>query len=99
MFSDINNTLTSFHEFAHDFNTNKRKKEKETEFNRGYILACCNIQNILDQPGVGWEAINQLNISQTEIDKLDLSEHDQRTLEKIRLVKGGLENDCIRKQE
>lgn len=97
MFSDVNNSLTGFHEFADKFNKNKRKEQKETEFNRGYILACCNIQNILDQPGVGWEAINQLNISQTEIDKLDLSERDQKILEKIRLSKGVLENDCIRK--
>ncbi|MEL6663624.1 MAG: hypothetical protein AAFR33_11545 [Pseudomonadota bacterium] len=58
-------------------------KGAEDSFAMGYILACCNFQNMHDQPTMAYDVLRELGVSRADIKRLDLSEYDTAALKKI----------------
>lgn len=59
-------------------------KENELAFKVGYVMACCNLQNLFDQPTMAAEILGELGLSQGDVDAMDLSEYDINALSIIR---------------
>jgi hypothetical protein len=43
------------------------KRDPVSEFNRGYILACSNLQNLHDEPNIASDTLMQLGLTRTDI--------------------------------
>lgn len=56
-------------------------------FNVGYALACANLVNLHDQPGMAADVMAQAGISWAEIERMDLTEYDMKALRLIRQEK------------
>ena len=68
--------------------------DKETEaevraFNRGYLIACCNIVNGYDEPSMAADLVSSLDITASQINDMDLSEYDSDAVTEI-IKMGGL---------
>lgn len=57
-------------------------------FNIGYVIACCNIQNLHDEPTIAWDALAELGIKQSAIDAMELSEYDSAAMSEILASRG-----------
>lgn len=57
------------------------------DFNVGYVLACANLVNLHDQPGMAADVMAQAGISWAEVKRMGLSEYDMRALRLIRQEK------------
>lgn len=57
--------------------------ETKRQFNVGYILACCNLTNLHDEPCMSFDVLEQLGISRAEVKAMNLSEYDTKALRKI----------------
>lgn len=69
--------------------------EAETlAFKTGYLLACCNLRHLHDEPGMAYDILAEAGITQAEVDAMDLSEYDARALKAIRRGRPYL-GDCI----
>lgn len=55
----------------------------DQDFNRGYIIACCNMINLHDDPVIAWDTLSQLGITRKEVKELGLSDYDLKALRKI----------------
>ena len=53
------------------------------EFDRGYVIACCNLVNMHDQPGMAWDMLAALGVTRTAIKNMNLAEYDTKALRKI----------------
>ena len=60
------------------------KARVATEFNRGYMLACCNLDTLYDQPTIAAEVLMQAGISAAEVKAMSLSDYDAKALRRIR---------------
>lgn len=58
--------------------------KKVNEFNVGYLIACCNIANLHNQPDIAADVLAEASISEKEVKAMDLSEYDSQALEEIR---------------
>lgn len=47
------------------------------DFNIGYVLACANLVNLHDQPGMAADVMAEAGISWAEVKRMGLSEHDR----------------------
>ncbi len=56
------------------------KPDGRGEFNRGYVIACCNLVNLHGADIVAVDTLKQLGITRTDIDAMDLSEYDLSAL-------------------
>ncbi len=60
-------------------------KEAETYgFKAGYLIACCNLVNLHDQPSIACDVLAEAGLSEADVDAMDLSEYDLRALKEIR---------------
>lgn len=56
---------------------------EKTAFEHGYVLACCNIVNLHDEPTIAHDTLSELGITRSEIKAMNLSEYDLKALRKI----------------
>lgn len=55
---------------------------KREAFNRGYLIACCNISHLHNEEGIAADVLTEGDL--TESDLSDLTEYDAKALSKIR---------------
>ena len=69
--------------YAFDFSDATAPDPGFEEFDRGYVIACCNLVNLHDQPGMAWDVLSQLGVSRADVKRMDLSEYDMKALRVI----------------
>ncbi len=52
-------------------------------FEHGYVLACCNIVNLHDEPTIAHDALSELGVTRQAVKAMNLSEFDMKALRKI----------------
>lgn len=57
-------------------------------FKAGYLLACCNLQNLHDQPGIACDVLAEAGITEADVAAMDLSDYDATALAEIRAARG-----------
>lgn len=58
--------------------------EHKADFNIGYTLACSNLVNLHDQPGIAADVMAQAGISWEEVEAMGLTEYDMKALREIK---------------
>lgn len=53
-------------------------------FNRGYLIACCNLANLHNEPCIASDVLLQAGISAAELGAMGLTEYDMKALREIR---------------
>ncbi|KXO77803.1 hypothetical protein [Brucella anthropi] len=56
---------------------------EKTDFEHGYVLACCNIVNLHDEPTIAHDTLSELGVTRAAIKAMNLSEFDLKALRKI----------------
>jgi hypothetical protein len=56
-------------------------------FNHGYVIACCNLQNLHGSADEACDVLAELGVKQHEIEAMDLSEYDATALAEIRVAR------------
>jgi len=59
-----------------------------TEFNRGYLIACCNLTNLHDRPELASDVLMAAGIVAAEVKAMNLTDYDAKALRKIRKARG-----------
>ncbi len=54
------------------------------EFNRGYLIACCDMMNLHGDSRIASDTLAQAGITQSDVKKMDLTEYDAAALADIR---------------
>ncbi|ANA12888.1 hypothetical protein [Acetobacter oryzifermentans] len=72
----------------------ERKRIGRAAFGNGYLIACCNIHNMHNEPSIAADILSQADITISEVMAMDLSEYDASALEEIRAARS---NDPILK--
>ncbi|MFD1330778.1 ClpX C4-type zinc finger protein [Methylopila musalis] len=67
----------------------RRDKVAEAEFNRGYVIACCNLVNLFDQPVYAFDLLAALGVTKQQVRAMDLAGYDEAALRKIEQGSGG----------
>lgn len=62
--------------------------EAAAEFSRGYLIACCNLVNLHDQPEVAFDVLREMNLTRQQVKAMGLSEYDARALREIEKARG-----------
>lgn len=57
-------------------------------FNHGYVLACCNIANLHDEPSIAFDVLRELGITKAEVKAMELCDYDAKALCKIERSRG-----------
>lgn len=52
-------------------------------FEHGYVLACCNIVNLHDEPTIAHDTLSELGVTRQAVKAMNLSEFDMKALRKI----------------
>lgn len=52
-------------------------------FEHGYVLACCNIVNLHDEPTIAHCTLSELGVTRAAVKEMNLSEYDLKALRKI----------------
>ena len=60
----------------------------DRDFNAGYVLACANLVNLHDEPGMAADVMAQLGITWADVLRMKLSDYDMDALQKIRAEVG-----------
>jgi hypothetical protein len=60
-----------------------------SDFNTGYLIACANLVNLHDQPGMAADLVAELGVTWKDVTAMNLSEYDMEALEKIKHERGG----------
>jgi hypothetical protein len=60
------------------------EKAEKDGFNSGYMLACCNLTNMHDQPGLASDVLAEAGMTEADVAAMGLSEYDRRALAEIR---------------
>ena len=58
--------------------------QRDAEFNRGYLIACCAIQDLHGEKDIVADVLAERQISQDEVNGMDLCECDAEMLAEIR---------------
>ncbi|ASL39503.1 hypothetical protein CBI36_02905 [Acetobacter oryzifermentans] len=58
--------------------------ESKRSFNFGYLTACCNLCNMHNEGSIAADVLSQVDITQSEVAAMDLSEYDSNALQIIR---------------
>ena len=61
---------------------------EKAAFAHGYVLACCNIANLHNEPVIAADILAEAGITEAEIAGMDLSDYDAMALEEIRRARG-----------
>lgn len=59
-------------------------------FNHGYVLACCNIANLHDQPEIAFDILRELGVTRAQVRAMNLCDYDRQALRHIERARG----DC-----
>ncbi|MBM3096632.1 hypothetical protein JRX38_01100 [Gluconobacter cerinus] len=65
------------------------REAKKQAFNQGYLIACCNLTNLHDEPSVACDVLAECGLTERDIEIADLTEYDAKALVKIRSARGG----------
>lgn len=57
-------------------------------FNHGYVIACCNITNLHDEPGIAHDTLRELGVTKAEVKKMGLCDYDAKALREIERARG-----------
>ncbi len=57
-------------------------------FNHGYVIACCNVTNLHDEPGIAHDTLRELGISKAEVKRMGLCDYDAKALREIERARG-----------
>lgn len=57
-------------------------------FNLGYVIACCNVTNLHDEPGIAHDALRELGVTKAEVKKMGLCDYDAKALREIERARG-----------
>lgn len=57
---------------------------EKSAFNLGYLIACCNIQNLHDDPVIASDVLAEAGITRAELKDMDLNNYDSKALRAIR---------------
>lgn len=57
---------------------------EKAAFNNGYLIACCNLTNMHNEPCLASDVLAELGIVEADVATMDLSEYDARALAEIR---------------
>ncbi|RWR30523.1 hypothetical protein D2T29_12695 [Sinirhodobacter populi] len=57
---------------------------EKAAFNHGYLIACCNIENLHKEGPIAADVLAEAGISSAEVKAMNLSEYDARALRSIR---------------
>ncbi|APY14280.1 hypothetical protein BKD02_08390 [Brucella sp. 09RB8910] len=61
----------------------KLEAAEKSAFEHGYVLACCNIVNLHDEPTIAHCTLSELGVTRAAVKAMDLSEYDLKALRKI----------------
>jgi hypothetical protein len=53
-------------------------------FKTGYMLACCNLVNLHDEPGLAYDVLAEAGITRADVKAMELCDYDAKALRKIR---------------
>ncbi|MCM0751593.1 hypothetical protein DEA98_10520 [Brucella pseudogrignonensis] len=56
---------------------------EKSAFEHGYVMACCNIVNLHDEPTIAHCTLSELGVTRAAVKAMDLSEYDLKALRKI----------------
>ncbi|MBM6396160.1 hypothetical protein JQC79_10405 [Ochrobactrum anthropi] len=56
---------------------------EKSAFEHGYVMACCNIVNLHDEPTIAHDTLSELGVTLAAVKAMDLSEYDLKALRKI----------------
>ncbi|GFE97537.1 hypothetical protein [Gluconobacter sp. Gdi] len=65
------------------------REAKKQAFNQGYLIACCNLTNLHDEPSIACDVLAECGLTEDDIKAADLTEYDAKALAKIRSARGG----------
>lgn len=57
-------------------------------FNHGYVIACCNVANLHDEPGIAHDALRELGVTKAEVKRMGLCDYDAKALREIECARG-----------
>lgn len=66
------------------------KADREAEdrgFRAGYLLACCNIASLHNEPSIASDILAEAGITAAQVKAMDLSEYDAAALKEIRAAR------------
>ena len=70
------------------------REAKKQAFNQGYLIACCNVANMHNEPSIACDVLAECDLTEDDIKVADLSEYDATALSEIRRSRG--DRDPIR---
>jgi hypothetical protein len=77
------------HEVSDELDTLKAENDRlrealGSEFNRGYLIACCNVANAHGHPDIAADLMKASDITDDQIKSFDLTEYDQGAIKEMR---------------
>lgn len=57
---------------------------EEAAFKVGYLIVCCNLVNLHDEPFLAADVLYEAGITEADVKAMDLTEYDLRALREIR---------------
>ncbi|MDR6181996.1 hypothetical protein [Asaia bogorensis] len=72
-------------------------QSEKRSFNHGYLIACCNISHLHDEPSIARDVLAECGLSTRDISTIELSDYDAKALSEIRVSRG--DQDPIRSGE
>lgn len=60
---------------------------EKAAFKLGYVIACCNIENLHHDACIASDVLSEAGISIAEVRAMNLSEYDTKALRKIRAAR------------
>lgn len=60
------------------------KDAEALAFKAGYLIACCNIAHLHDEPGIACDVLAEAGITQADVKAMELCDYDARALKEIR---------------
>lgn len=58
------------------------------DFERGYVLACCNLWHLHREDAVAYDVLSELGVSRADVRRMGLTEYDLTALRKIEKARG-----------
>jgi hypothetical protein len=63
------------------------EEARRLDFNRGYLIACCNIANLHNEECIASDVLIEAGIVQSDVTAMDLNEYDAAALVRIRAAR------------
>lgn len=59
------------------------RERAKAAFENGYVLACCNLVHLHDEPGLAFDALSELGVTKEAVAAMDLTDYDKEALREI----------------